>query len=129
MDYADAPEFSDRSENEAKLMMIERQFGWHAEEWHRQMAAKIDEPIKVYAWLGTARKVGDKIYLNAADQRHATAYDYIPNHLKEYLLKAFGNLTICLAMRGQVVRSYKLIEPKTDRKVPKARLPYAEALV
>ncbi len=100
----------DRDRKFDQLRAIERQFGWKGDDWHFALVPHMAEPIHVYAWFRFAKRVGEKIYFNGANDGGKIAYDWAKKNAIGNLLKAFGKVEIVLAKDGDVIKSFNPLE-------------------
>lgn len=88
-----------------RLKGIERQFGWHAEEWHFRLVPQFDEPMKIYSWFGSAKLVGNRMYFDGSAPKGNVCYDWVRKNYAHKVKAALGEIDYCLASRGAILRS------------------------
>lgn len=88
-----------------RLKAIERQFGWHAEDWQFKLLPYFTDPMKIYSWFGLAKLVGNRMYFDGSTPRGTLAYDWVRGHYKMEIKAALGEIEYCLASRGAILRS------------------------
>lgn len=118
MKYAESVDFSGDEHSEAEkrvndLRFIERQFKWIGEPWHFKLAEHL-EPVKVYSWFKSVKRVGDRFFFNAGTKEGKQSYDWIKNKYIGEMLSAFGKIELCLAKDNQIVKKFNPTE-----KIPK----------
>lgn len=88
-----------------RLKAIERQCGWHAEEWHFKLLHAGLDPMKVYAWFGPAKLRGNLMYFDGSTPRGSLCYDWVRKNYRREVAAALGKVEYCLASRGAILRS------------------------
>lgn len=95
------------SDNPANaLRRIEAQFEWKAEDWHFWLLKSI-EPIKVYAFFKRAKLLNGKLFFDGREKSSDShAYQWAQERYKPALYEALGDLEVCLADGGKVIKNF-----------------------
>lgn len=107
MDFTDV-KFKKQDNNKiTDLKAIERQFGWHAEDWHFTLLHSLS-PQQVYSFFRDAVFKNKKIYFDGSTESGRLAYSIAGERHANDLFNALGNTTIVLAKDGKIIRDRRI---------------------